>query len=209
MEFLRPGEDSRKNWRAINALEDSRRRHAVLLGVTEDDYGRVRLTPRGAVMHPFKIYQMPLSLRTSVDANTWRKFRVRAGRVLESDATGTDGESWPDGQLFPSAGQEVTVPATTAQFWFWLEIGSSGGTTTAVVRWHSDPTATSYDGGEDTTAADWTSTNAWTGFPVIDAEHVPIGWVDTNTKASEKVALVRQLLRADLIGGTGEECPYG
>ena len=167
-------------------------------------------------MFPFKLYRFQGPLDPSAASGTvWRMFRVRAGQVLESAATGTDGDddplpnADPDELYYPITAPEVLVPAATAKFWFWLEVGA-GPPTTAVVRYGPDPTADSYTpGGGDPTAA-WTSEAAWTGAPVPDASHIPIGWVDTNTHAADLRAVVRQLLRADVVsvgGGSDTVCP--
>lgn len=194
---LKSGESAARNWERINAL-----------GLVAADGGnhasqlryRDRRPGSGVVeaLHPFKIYQPPWEFVDGIDWSTfWRTFRVRAGQVLGVDATGTDAatdavpNADPDALYYPSGTVDVIVPAATAKFWFWLEV--NGGA--AVVRYGDDPTATRYP---VTGTALWTSTNAWTASPVPDAQHVPIGWVDTNTHADELRAVVRQLLREDV-----------
>ena len=59
MNFLKPGDDSRRNWKKINELEAARRLHAAALGMSEDDYGRLRSTPRLPDLHPFKTHFTP------------------------------------------------------------------------------------------------------------------------------------------------------
>lgn len=187
MEKIQQGSDSRKNWRFINQLEDERRIHAQLLGI-EDDRGTAadqrRPRARVAGMHPFKLYCLPWALRTATSADDWRKFRVRAGRVMGADVTGTDAaDDNPDGELFPSV-TDIEVPDGTAAYWFWIEISGAAGS----VQHSAAP-----------------ASNGWAGFPIPDETHIPIGYVDTETKSAGKVAIVRQLLRTDVVsvGGGG------
>jgi hypothetical protein len=44
----------------------------------------------------------------------------------------------------------------------------------------------------------WETSNPWTSFPKPDAQHIPIGWVDTSTQAANLTPIVRQLLRTDV-----------
>ena len=197
------GGDVRRNWQAISQLASAVAGQAGASADLQSKLANLKMIARRLdELHPFKLYQIPSVLRVTPDpATDWRKFLVRAGRVMETDASGTDAvDSDPDSEIYPAAPVEITMPENTSKFWFWLEIGS-GGTTTAVVRYGPDPTAASY-------GSVWTSTNPWTGAPVPDAQHIPIGWVDTNTHKDELRATVRQLLRADLVGGTGiSPCP--
>jgi hypothetical protein len=215
MDYLAPGGDIREDWRSINQLEAQRRALATDLAIAQDQINNLRVSSARGPIHPFKIYQLPWNLRTGTPAaSDWRKVRVRAGRVLETDASGTDGASNPDAQLFPATGAagctEITVPADTAAFWFWLEIGSSAGSTTAIVRYHTNPIASSFDGG-GVPAQAWTSSSPWTDYPHIDASHVPIGVVDSNSRKTDFLLLIRQFVRTDLVSSvaSGEECPYG
>lgn len=200
MDLIKPGEDSRKNWRSINQLELSRRFHAQLLGISSTIEADAENTPIAqqwsSRLHPFKIYQLPWHLRTGEPtAADWRKIRVRAGRVLESDATGTDGHDVdPDSEEFPTA-SDITVPEDEAEFWVWLEIDTVEDTTTAVVRYGTDPTAEAY--------GDWTTEKPWTDFPKLDGSHVPIAKIDSATNADNKTLLVRQYLRTDIISAGG------
>jgi hypothetical protein len=157
------------------------------------------------VYHPFKLYQLPIEYRDTPDANTdWRRFVVRAGRVFESDATGTDLEDTnPDAETIGAADNEILVPNATPKFWFWLELGADAyGVTTAVVRYSATPNANAYTDGINPS---WTSDAPWSGAPKPDRSHVPIAWVDTDTDNAVHVAHVRQLLRADVmtVGGSG------
>ena len=209
---LKSGESSARNWERINAAvatADDARNVGVQLRYRE---GRPGMRA-GEVLHPFKIYQPPWEfVEGTVWATFWRTFRVRAGRVMETDATGTDAatdavpNADPDALYYPTGSVDIIIPAATAKFWFWLEIDTSGSATTAVVRYGPDPTVSSYTDGVNPA---WSSSNEWDASPVPDADHVPIGWVDTNTNAAELRAVVRQLLRADVVQvGSGGLCPY-
>jgi len=158
-----------------------------------------------AVLHPFKLYQLPSMYRQAHDpATDWLRWRVRAGRVLETDAAGTDGiDTDPDSESYPDSAPDIIIPSGIAKFWFWIEIGmDSFGATTAQVFYGDNPKVSRYPADGD---ALWTSDNPWTSFPVPDANHVPVGWIDTATNAGNKQAVVRQLLRTDLeqVGGGG------
>lgn len=192
--------DARKNWMALAQVAG--RLPGLQAGI-QGAYDQIAALQNAKNvmlgMHPFKLYQLPSVLRVTPDpANDWLAFRVRAGRVLESDATGTDGsDSNPDDEGFLNTAADIYVPSNTLKFWFWLEI-ATGDTTTAVVRYGSDPTASSYtDGGHP--SLNWTTTVPWTTFPKFDAPHLPIGWVDTQTNLSSNTAVVRQLLRTDVL----------
>lgn len=212
-----PGQRSGKNWVAIAQMAQRTGGLAQQMATLERQLvAKMVPGPGPSPMHPFKIHRLPRALRVA-DADPavdWRRVRVRAGRVLEADATGTDGYNEdPDAEIYVLDADEITVPADTAAFYFWLEIGSGGGGTTAVVRWHTDPTADSYDGGEDELVAAWGPTSVpWTTFPVMDAAHVLIGKVDTNTQKAIRYPIIRQYVRSDLVGigaAGGVECPYG
>lgn len=186
------GGDARRNWLAVAQLSG---RLSGLVGGLQTVDDRVSAMKRGGLvladLHPFKIYNLPSVLRTTPAPETdWLLFRVRAGRVMSTNALNTDGaDSDPDVEDFPDV-TDVEVPSGTASFWFWLEING----TVPTVRWGPTPTASSFSG----TPA-WTSTNPWTSFPTVDSAHVPIGWVDSQTDAANKVAHVRQILRTDLL----------
>jgi hypothetical protein len=201
-----PGEPITRNFRAITQLASAVAGQASGLQTLKDQIaaGAQAVRPL-AELHPFKIYQLPGFLRPDGEnpASDWLQFRVRAGRVLESDALGTDGEfnplanADPDSEYLPLDESDISVPIACPQFWFWLEIGQNdSGHTEAIVRYGPEPDASSYND-------EWETENPWTGFPMPDAAHVPIGWVDTLTHASAYTPIIRQLLRTDLAGGTG------
>ena len=199
MAFVERSEDVRRYWKYLNSLERERLIHAQALGIADDDGSR-RAQPRVqrevTVMHPFKLYQLPNCLRATPGATDWRKFRVRARQVLGVNASGTDGaDDDPDGEMFPDV-TDILVPAATASYWFWLEIVDGAW---ALVHGATPATKGTVDGTE---SEDY----AWVSFPVPDGENIPIGFVDTDTKAATSVALVRQLLRHDVVsvgGGNG------
>ena len=210
---LKSFESGARNWQRINEVSGTAaeaRNHASQLRCRDARAGM----DAAEILHPFKIYQRPWELiETDEDFSVfWRTFRVRAGRVMEVDATGTDAgtdaipNADPDALYYPTTAPEIRVPEATAQFWFWLEVGTGS----AVVRYGPDPTAASYTpaGGDPT--ASWTSTNAWSSAPTPDRAHIPIGWVDTNTNAATLQATIRQLLRGDVeqVGGSGGGMNY-
>jgi hypothetical protein len=183
---LKPLSSSKNDWRAIN-----RAMAGTAFDHREAAANRHNLTPllRGRELsadywHPFKLYQVYSS---PPDPDTdWLKFRVRAGRVLGTDAAGTDGKNAnPDAEELQSADTSTftTITAGEAAFWFWLEIAAGAGT----VHSSADPT-------ED----------GWDTCPFPDEHHIPIARVDTLTHQADKVAVIRQYLRADLTSiGTG------
>lgn len=200
-----PGEDVSRNWTSIAQVASAVVSVAAgLQGFRDEFTARQPVSQRLIELHPFKIYRLPSYLRTTSDPTMdWRRFRVRAGRVLAADATGTDAafdpapNANPDSEYVPMVSKEILAPINVAQFWFWLEVGSGG--TTAVVRYGPTPTASSYSDGPNS----WTSANPWTLAPVPDSAHIPIGWVDTKSQQASYTAVIRQLLRADLVGGVG------
>jgi len=131
----------------------------------------------GAGMHPFKIYRAPAS--DPPTAEDWRKVIVRAGLYGHlAVSTGTDGVTDPDGTERPTT-TPVTVPAATAKYFFWIEYDGAGG----VQVKHSAAPASS----------------TWTGYPSMDENHVPIGFVDTQTYAADERLFIRQIVRADIL----------
>jgi hypothetical protein len=160
--------------------------------------------------HPFRIYQLPHILRTTVDWTTdWKKFRVRAGSILVDGmghpVEGTDGhdldtdteamaEADMDDIVLPDPGE--TYPH---QYWIWIE-----------TKWQT-PTPPETNGWTFTIrhAADPKVTHAthnptpWATWPDFDGSHITIGviTVANATAWANREATVRQFLRADLILG--------
>lgn len=192
--YLRSGEDVRRDWVRINEVDADGRRLAQELAAVRAEVADLRRRLAGLdVMHPFKLYRVPDRMRGAVDADGWRKFRVRAGVLLMDDAngivpTGCDvSESDPDNPVAVE-GTEITCPADADQYWVWIELSQATGSWSAALK-HS---ATPADDG-------------WTTYPLLDENKVvPIGWLDAVTKAASKVCVVRQLLRSDWSpGGAG------
>lgn len=191
---LKAGEPLARNWRAINELgrwvdEEARRADALRRRMrSEEQRGLLR-----AGTHPFQIYCADGLYNEVTTSESWRTVRVRGGRVFESEATGTDGATAPDGGELAATG-DIVVPAATAQYWIWLEV-STAGTTAAVVRHAANPTVVHATH----------NPTPWATYPRPDAEHIPIGFVDTSTKADSLQVVIRQLLRTDVVqvGGTG------
>lgn len=182
----------RKNWIAINQLAAGLLGQAgavqALRGALESAKNIAR---RLDTLHPFKLYQLPSVLRETPDpATDWRKFLVRAGRVFETDATGTDAiDSDPDSEEYAASPTEITVPEATDDYYFWIEIDTAVSPTTAIVRHGTLAQAIAGSSGG----------SPWPDAPVPDSEHIPIGTVDTDTYASDYQPKVRQLLRTDII----------
>ncbi len=191
----------RNNWVSINQLAAGLLGQSAALQSVRGQFEALKLIARYLdSLHPFKIYQLPAVLRAAPDpASDWRKVLVRAGRVLETDATGTDAvNSDPDSETYPATPSETTVSADTDDFYFWLEVDTSASPTTATVR--SGTLAEAIDGSS--------GGSAWPAAPVPDTDHIPIGVVDTQTAASDKRPIIRQLLRADIIFfGSSSPCP--
>lgn len=187
---LKSGAGLGVHWRSINAHGEGVRRGNIGLrgqqhAPVSAGNGRMRRMFAAENMFPFRLYRLPRWYRTAPDPTDWLKFCVRAGRVLWWDATGTDGyDQDPYDEKFPvvaGAGvNEVSITADVPQFWFWLEIDA--GAPSAIVKYGADPTA-----------------NGWDAFPEIDSDHLPIGYVDTETRFAEKIPIVRQFLVADVI----------
>ena len=188
-----PGDDSRRNWTSIQQMAFALKGLTSGLQELRDQVNAMK--ERAAfldTLHPFKIYQLPAVLRAAPNATTdWLKFRVRAGRVLGDDATGTDANDVnPDDETYPDV-DDITVPSGVEEYWFWLD-----GT---VVKHGYDDGA----GGDPVS-------QGWTSFPDPDATHIPIGFVDTDTLSGSYTAIIRQLLRTDVVtvgggGGTAKE----
>lgn len=187
---LKPLAPARDDWRQVNSLSNqlaAHRSESVAHYHNLMPQLRRREDGRGD-WHPFKIYQV---FSTPADPqNDWLRFRVRAGRVMESDATGTDGANAdPDAEELQAADTStyITVESGVEKYYFWLDIAEAG-VTTAAVRHAADP-ATVGPG----------NPVAWSTYPKPDSTHVPIGWVDTLTHQADKVVVIRQLLREDVI----------
>lgn len=193
---IKPGEPIRQARPVINAATAGVRFLDGEMSQTRADISELRRNPRYDFnLHPFGIYQLPYRFRADADrtANDWRKFRVRSGRLLLNLATGTlptgtDGATNPDLPEFPDVA-DVTVPANTAQYWFWIYITLADPLTAEI---------------KHAASGSISSGNNWDNWPELDLLHIPIGYVDTNTRASEFIATVRQFIRADIYLGVRE-----
>lgn len=172
------GASSQPVGRALRAIEDTA---VVLIPVAlgmADSSGQF----------PFRIYT-PLVGPTDPEDEAdpwWRTVLVRCGYYGHLKVTsGTDGVDFPDTDPVPALAPEpggltpVVVPAGTLQYFFWIQY--EPGTGTVEVRHSADPAA-----------------NGWSAYPSMDAEHVPIGFVDTLTLAAQQRIKVRQIGRTDV-----------
>jgi hypothetical protein len=202
--MLQSGQRAVRDWVAHNLLAAGHQFGDTQLQDAKSRIDGIRETMDGRDRwFPFRIYQV---VTNPPEADDWLRFRVHAGRVFESDAIGTDedlGNADPDQECLIAAEDAVyiTVPANCAKFWLWLEIGESGGTTTAVVRYGDVPSASQYPASP--AMALWTSSDPWTAAAKPDSTHIPIGWIDTQTDLTNKRAIIRQLRRSDVtqVGG--------
>lgn len=186
-----------QNWRTINQTLQELADQARRLKALEAELARIQ---GGAVapglMHPFKIYRLPRIYQDAGDEDAWHTVRVRAGRYLDADVSGTDGyDEDPDEMHYPLDVVpdlvDIVVPLATEKYYFWIELAVDGvPNDPPLIRHGLDPAA-----------------NGWDGWPTLDADHVLIGWVDTTTFADTHRLRVRQLLRADVLMA-GEECDY-
>jgi hypothetical protein len=150
--------------------------------------------------HPFKIYSIPPMLYPSdtEKSGSWRTFKVRGGCVLtdivspSSIVFGTDNEDYPDHQSYniPVEQNAIVVPLASPQYWFWIEklIPPQTNTGSYILRHGENPASVSTF-----------NPNPWINFPSSSNNHIPIGFVDTNTSGSAGIAYVRQYLRNDVL----------
>ncbi len=168
---IKAGEDSLKNWREINRQGSALEGANAGLAKVQSELAARRTFAPGQFSHPFAIYVYPVSLRTSPSADDWRKVRVRSGLVFVDwvEATLTGSDG-----IEPDAGElgtvgDITCDASTPKYWLWIEITGS----TAAIQ-HS------------ATAPTWSTTK------------IPIGYVDTNTYASQYRVRIRQIINTDI-----------
>jgi hypothetical protein len=209
---IEPNADVRGNWTKINDSLDKHslaNRRATQLAQLANWKRKGRgNTSEG--LYPFKLYlALPHQIPT-VDTGTdpdpdeaWRTFLVRAGRIEDKALEGDGCDNYdddPDSDYYPTGvegtddqTQQITpivIPADSEAYWFWVEIvydntSSTTGKWKPVLRHGDDPT--NNDDAE----------NDWETFPKADGLHLPIGYVDTKTTPG--IAIVRQLMRADII----------
>jgi hypothetical protein len=151
----------------------------------------------GEVYFPWKVYASPAGDTDADTKDGWRKFRVRSGQVLLTDVegidiTGIDGINPDADSTTPPEGTtpaEIVAPEKAGEFWIWLEL-TKGAAWTGAIRWGRDPKV----------AAEPGNPTPWTRFGELDGRHIPIAIVNTEDVVNER-AVVRQLLRADLVLG--------
>lgn len=154
-------------------------------------------------LHPFKIYRVPAQYRFTPLADpttTWRAVRVRGGLILNTTIspsnlpTGTDKVDQPYQDVYANLANgtfitgvtDIIVPASTANYWIWVDLSSNS------VSYGANPS--SPDVG-----------SAWVSWPNVDPTKVMVGWVDTNTLASQSQPIIRQIQTTDILstGGAG------
>lgn len=206
---MKPGDDIRRSWRDVAQVAHGlSRTNAAVQAVLDQVNGARKALGLVDQMHPFRLYNLPGILRVESDPEIdWRRFRVRAGKVIFDnangvDATGTDGQdNDPYGWGFDNLpGTDIEVPEDEERWWFWLDFSFSEETGWgAVVRNYSDPAATAE-----------ANPSPWASFPVLDGRHIPLGYVDTKTRLDERTAIVRQYVFTDLMfGPIFEVCDNG
>jgi hypothetical protein len=147
---------------------------------TEDDI------PSG--WFPFKVYVS--GANPSSETTDWRTFRVRAGAMLFDGATpinvtGTDGtDADPDNEEAATGTDRFTVADSTANYYVWIEFEYSTGAWSAAIHHGTDPTA-----------------DGWADYPAFDGHHLLVAHIDTNTYSGDKIAVIRQYVRSDVIFG--------
>jgi hypothetical protein len=186
---IQPGDDSRKNWKAINfngsVLRELVGDHLAL----KDQVATGRRPPRVEGRHPFQVYFKAPHRRPFADFNgaeDWRTFKVRHGYVNCIKTDGCD-----DADQEGTVPEVIVVPEATESYKVWVEVtlDSSQQVQSAVVAhgedyWAGHPTALSTDG---------------------LTYHRLIARIDTQTLAERKKAVVKQFLRdnfwVDGLGG--------
>lgn len=208
MNPLKSGQSVKNQWQTVNDVHRNgqfRGHENIDMRGRQEATSRSRHIDYGKDVFPFQIYSFPTVWRaTSAPTTDWLKFRIHGGIYNGVVVTGTDGTDTaapgasnyvpggPDAQVMFSesggdfTGTEYTLPTGQSQVYFWIDASSP----TPAVKWGYTGSTTSGLGGTP-------SSQGWTAFPTPDAQHIPIGWVDTNTDAATYWAHVRQLLRQD------------
>lgn len=174
-----------KNWTYIKAAIDRQAEMAAQMDNLRQEVVALRRMVKSGLfdMFPFRIYQLPFFLRASPDDDDWLKFRVRGGRVGDLEVDDTDGETIPDLDTYPDM-TDIVVDTGVDAHYFWIELSDPSDVKTATLK-----------NGEDPNSA------GWDDFPDTDGRFILIGYVDTATRESEKIAIIRQLLRTDILKG--------
>jgi hypothetical protein len=124
---------------------------------------------------------------------------VRNGLILNSTISPTSGpcnasdqidqpyydvfSSQANGTLITGV-TDIIVPANTAAYYFWIDIATNA------ICYGATPTSPDHGA-------------AYSGFPTVNSNSVLIGWVDTNTLASQARALIRQVQTTDVLAAGG------
>lgn len=205
---MRGGQSRSGDWQAHNRLQSDARYGRNETIASRDKLAQLdRDDQFDGYFSPFKIYTFPSVWRAAPNpATDWLKFRVHAGRYQGVIVAGTDTHDedptaagytgdFPalDFALGENDVVDLILPAGTQQYWFWIDatnaaapVLKSGAVAQAINGNQGDPKAL-----------------GWTSFPTPDAQHIPIGWVDTLTGQADKNPFVRQYVSTDLFQGGG------
>jgi hypothetical protein len=174
---IQPGDDSRKNWKAINfngsVLRELVGDHLAL----KDQVATGRRPPRVEGRHPFQVYFKAPHRRPFADFNgaeDWRTFKVRHGYVELVKTSGCDDA---DGE--GTVATEIVVPDATAAYYIWVEVTLGSPITNAIAH----------------------GAAGWTGFPRnvgAGKAYRCLAKVNTSTYSARKRALVRQYQVGDI-----------
>jgi hypothetical protein len=174
----------------------------------KDRSGGVASATASAAAHPFQVYSPDTGTLTALgldSTNAWRKFFVRCGRVNEFKVIdGTDRSDYPDDGLPPKIADFpfghnfndilITVPASTAKFYVWLEIVPAYDDTISGVYVYY---------GTNPVAEGWLNWDVRGNFssPFNDTGQYFMMIAEITTTAS--AAKIRQLVRADVQKSAG------
>jgi hypothetical protein len=206
---LRSGERSSRDWQHINDLAgNARYSRDQVINLRHQVTALQEPALDAAFMFPFRIYSFPICWRAAGNYTTdWLKFRVHAGRYMGVIVTGTDcADVDPGGTNYPTAMADadappkesdvtdIAIPAGTQQFWFWIDVSNAA---IPVIKYGFTGSSAGAGAGGDPVLQGWTT------FPTADGSHAPVGWVDVLTHATDSSAIIRQLIRTDVIAGGG------
>lgn len=182
---LNLGDDSRRNWLAINRNADAIRnliREVVALREAVARIERPRTAPTDARL-PFTVYRKGPTLRDVEDLDWWQKFYVRHGYCNGFATTGcddADGEGTSATEILPPLGTE-SVPAL---YYVWVEITLSGTEVTAAEMKHGS--------------------TPWTGYPDPGVDSGTVYVLLARLSLTDTEATIRQFQRGDIvIAGAG------
>jgi hypothetical protein len=213
---LKSGQSLNRQWNTVNSVatgaDFTRKENLDSRALASSGARDLALDDSSDLFYPFKIYSFPSSSRaTPAITSDWLKFRIHGGFYQGVAVTGTDGvdaaapgttnyvPGGPDAQMFPSesgtdfSGYEYALDSGQTQIYFWIDATVP---TAPVINFGYPGMTVSGNGGDPVTLG-------WTAFPTPDANHIPIGWVDTSTDSATYWAHIRQLVRNDLTAGGG------